>query len=227
MDIFDQCQNNNSNTKNVRRNRNRKFIWFNTLYSQNAKTNIGKLFIKLARKHLLKIKKYHKIFTLNTLKLSCCCTTNVGNIIKQHNSKVLSKTNDNNNPKYICRSRKNCPINGECVIQCLVNKVTSKTSSISFVYYGTSEGEFKTRYSNLTKSFGHRDCMNDTTLSKLKWPWSWQQSITENPYTGLTIPVGLKTLQSMFVGKSFHHLFWPRHFTKQKKWTDLLVSPQK
>ena len=51
------------------------------------------------------------MFSLNTLKLSYCCTTNVGNIIKQHNSKVLSKANDNINHKCNCRSKPNCPLN--------------------------------------------------------------------------------------------------------------------
>ena len=133
------------------------------------KTNTGKLFIKLVRKHCPKNNKYHKIFNLNTLKLSYCCTTNVGNIIKQRNSKVLSKTNDNNNRKCNCRSKPNSPLNGECLTQCLVYKATSTTSSNSIVYYGTSEGEFKTRYNNHTKSFRHREFMNETELSKHVW----------------------------------------------------------
>ena len=123
-----------------------KVIQFDPPYSQNVKTNIGKLFIQLVRKHFPKNNKYHKIFNQNTLKLSYCWNTNVGNIIKQHNSKVLSKTNDNNNRKCSCRSKPNCPLNGECLTQCLVYKATSTTSSNSFVYYGTSEGEFKIRY---------------------------------------------------------------------------------
>ena len=150
---FSSMSYNNSNTQNARRNRNRKIIWFNSPYSQNEKTNMGKLFIKLVRKHFPKNSKYHKIFNLNTLKLSYCCTTNVGNIIKQHNSKVLNKTNDNINLKCNCRSKPNCPLNGECLTQCLVYKATSTTSSNSFVYYGTSEGEFKSRYKNHSKSF--------------------------------------------------------------------------
>ena len=159
----------NSNTQNAGINRNRKVIWFNTPYSQNVKTNIDKLFIKLVRKQFPKNNKYHKIFNLNTLKLSYCCNTNVGNIIKQHNSKVLSKTNDNNNRKCNCRSKANCPLNSECLTQCLVYKATSTTSSNSFIYYGTSEGEFKTRYKHHIKAFRHRECMNETELSKHVW----------------------------------------------------------
>ena len=76
---------------------------------------------------------------------------------------MLNKTNDNINCKC------NCPLNGECLTQCLVYKATSTTSSNSFVYYGTSEGEFKSRYNNHTKSFRHRECMNKTELSKHVW----------------------------------------------------------
>ena len=44
---------NNSNSQNAQRSKNRKVTWFNLPYSQNTKTNIGKLFIKHASKHFL------------------------------------------------------------------------------------------------------------------------------------------------------------------------------
>ena len=140
---FSSMSYNNSNTQNARRNRNRKVIWFNSPYSQNVKTNIGKLFIKLVRKHFPKNSKCHKISNLNTLKLSYCRTTSAWNIIKQHNSKVLNETNDNINRKCNCRSKPNCPLNGECLTQYLVYTATSATSINSYFYYGTSEEKFK------------------------------------------------------------------------------------
>ena len=133
------------------------------------KTNIGKLFIKLVRKQFPKNCKYHTIFDLNNLKLSYCCTTNVRNIIKVHNSKVLSKTNDNINRKCNCRSKPNSPLNGECLTKCLVYKATSTISSNSFVYYGSSEGEFKSWYNNHTKSLRCHESMNEIDLSKHVW----------------------------------------------------------
>ena len=84
---FSSMSYNNGNSQNARRNRKRKVIWFNPPHSQNVKTNIGNLFIRLVRKHFPKNSKYHKIFNPSTLKLSYCCTANVGNIIKQLNSK--------------------------------------------------------------------------------------------------------------------------------------------
>ena len=87
---------NNSNTQNARRNRNGKVIWFNPPYSQNVKKILVNCSWSLWGNTSPKNNKYHKIFDLNTLKLSYCFTYNIGNIIKQNNSnKVLSKTNDN------------------------------------------------------------------------------------------------------------------------------------
>ena len=103
------------------------------------------------------------------MNLSNCCTNNVGNIIKQRSSKVLNKTNNGINRKCNCRSKPNCPLNGECLTQCLAYKATSTTSSNSFVYHGTSESEFESRYNNHTKSFRHRECVNETELSNYVW----------------------------------------------------------
>ena len=117
---FSAMSYNNSNTQNARRKRNRNVTWSNPPYSQTVKTNIGKLFTKLVRKHFPMNSKYHKIFNLNILKLSYYCTINVENIMKKHNSQVLNKTNDNINHKCNCRLKPNCPLNGECLTQCLV-----------------------------------------------------------------------------------------------------------
>ena len=60
--------------ENARRNRNRKVIWFNPPYSLNVKTNIGKVFLKLVRKHCPIPQKLSKIFNLNTIKISYSST---------------------------------------------------------------------------------------------------------------------------------------------------------
>ena len=61
-------------TTNVNnRNRARNIIWFNPPYSQNVKTNIGKTFLKLVKKHFPRGHKLYKIFNRNTLKLSYSC----------------------------------------------------------------------------------------------------------------------------------------------------------
>ena len=225
---FSSMSYNNGNSQNARRNRKRKVIWFNPPHSQNVKTNIGNLFIRLVRKHFPKNSKYHKIFNPSTLKLSYCCTTNVGNIIKQLNSKCWTK-HDNIHRKCNCRSKPNYPLNGECLAQCLIYKATSETSSNRLIYYGTSEGEFKSRCNNHTKFFRHRECINETELSKQMWNLG-DHSLDNNLSWEIhkkASPMWLKTLRSLFVGKSYHHLCWSRHFTKQKNWTDFQMSSQK
>ena len=76
------------NTNN--KTRQHKILWFNPPLSQSVKTNIGKAFLKLVRKHFPRHHKVNKIFNTNTLKLSYCCMKNIFNIIKQHNAIVLS-----------------------------------------------------------------------------------------------------------------------------------------
>ena len=50
----------------------------NSPYSQNLKTNIGKLLINLGKKQFLKNNKSHKMFNLNALKLSYCSGAQAG-----------------------------------------------------------------------------------------------------------------------------------------------------
>lgn len=65
--------------------------------------------------------------------------------------------------------KSNCPMNGKCLSTSIVYKAEVTTNTGRLVYYGTSEGEFKTRYNNHTKSFRLRKYENDTELSKLLW----------------------------------------------------------
>ena len=66
------------------RNINRKIIWFNLPFSQNVKTNIGKTFIKLVKKHFPKHHKVSTIFNTNTLKLSYSCLKNMSSITPKY-----------------------------------------------------------------------------------------------------------------------------------------------
>ena len=78
-------------TTNVNnRNRARNIILFNPPRSQNVKTNIGKAFIKLVKKHFPRGHKLYKIFNRNTLKLSYSSMSSISSVIKQNNYRVLS-----------------------------------------------------------------------------------------------------------------------------------------
>lgn len=57
-----------SATREGKKNRSRKIIWYNPPFSKNVKTNIGANFLKLISKHFPKGSKLHKIFNKNTAK---------------------------------------------------------------------------------------------------------------------------------------------------------------
>ena len=54
-------------SQNLRRNQNRKMIWFNSPFSLNVTINIGKEFFKLIRKDFTRNHSFRKIFNLNTI----------------------------------------------------------------------------------------------------------------------------------------------------------------
>ena len=96
----------------------------------------------------------------------------------------------------------------------------------------TSEGQFKTRYNNYIESFRHRECMNETELSKHVWGLeehdfdsnlSWKAHKEASPYHCTS--KCFKTLRDMFVRKSFHYLPWFINSIKQKNWTNFQVYP--
>ena len=73
-----------ANNKKQKRN----MIWFNPLYSQNVKTDTGKIFQNLIKKHFPP-RKFHKLFNKNTANFSYSCTRNIKTIINSHNAKIL------------------------------------------------------------------------------------------------------------------------------------------
>ena len=154
---------------NIRRNRSRNIIWFNPPYSRNVKTNIGNVFLKIIKKHFKKNHKYYKIFNKNNVKLSYSCTTNVSNIIKGHNKKILNSGNKEQQRPCNCRIKNECPMNGDCLATNIIYKAEVTYDNSISTYYGQCEGEFKSRYNNHTKSFRHNKHRNDTALSKLIW----------------------------------------------------------
>ena len=55
-----------NNNENQKRKRKWNILWFNPPYSENIKTNIGKMFLQLLLKHFPKHHQMHKIFNKNT-----------------------------------------------------------------------------------------------------------------------------------------------------------------
>ena len=95
---------------NTNRNRLRKVIWFNSSFTQNVKTNIG----KVVKQHFPKHYILKKIVNKNTFKLSYCSMKNMSSIIKQHNVKILSTVS---NEKRSCnfKNEECCPLKWYCL----------------------------------------------------------------------------------------------------------------
>ena len=142
-------------------------IWFNPPYSQNVQTNVAKSFFQLINKHFPKSHKLDKIFNINNLKFSC--TTNMANIIKNHNQKILNECDDDENERRCnCRNKELCPLDGECLTSNVIYEATVTTTSddTKTQYIGMTENNFKTRYNNHKLSFNDRKHSHDAVLSK-------------------------------------------------------------
>ena len=142
----------------------------------NVKNNIGKNFLQLIDKHFPRSSKLHKIFNRNTVKVSYSCTPNFQQIIKKQNKKLTSrkeqKTTDCN-----CRRKQECLMQGKCRAESSLYKCVAISNNIPpKTYFGTSEGDWKTRYYNHTKSFRNLKYSKETTLSGFLWDL-WNKNI--------------------------------------------------
>ena len=156
-------------SQNTRRKQNRKVILFNPPFSSNVKTNIGKEFFKLIRKHLPRKLSFRKIFNLNAIKISYSLMKNIKNLIKQHNARVLKNQEHSEKRSCSCRVKDNRPLDVKCSHECIVYQANVVTNSVRKEYFGTAEGEFKLRCNNHTMSFRYKKCINNTGLSKYLW----------------------------------------------------------
>ena len=90
------------------KNQKRNIICFNSPYSVNVVTKVGKHFLSLLDKNFSLHNKFHKTFNRNTVKISYSCLPNMKTIINSHNHKVT-------NPKTITKDRTcNCMDKAKC-----------------------------------------------------------------------------------------------------------------
>ena len=150
-----------------RKNRPRNIIWFNPPYSADIETNVAKSFLKLIDKHFLKSHILHKVFNRNNVKVSYSCTSNLRNLIKQHNAKILNETSNANSDGCNCRKRNSCPLDSACQASGIVYKATVTTNiGQPKIYIGSTEHSFKTRFNNHKISLKYRKHSHSTCLSK-------------------------------------------------------------
>ena len=161
-------------TQRKKRNRHRNVTWFCPPYSDSVKTQIGKTFLQLLRKHFPYEHRYARIINKNTVKLSYSCMPNIANIMKQRNEQLLREESGVAEERLCnCENPNNCPLNGECLTQSLVYtanvRYTEENSPKLAVYHGSTAGPFKTRWSEHKSSFRLEYKRKSSTLSKLIW----------------------------------------------------------
>ena len=152
-----------------RRPRNKKVLWFNPPFSKNVKTDIGRLFLQLIRKHFTRQHHLYKIINIHTVKLSYSCMPNMENIIKQSNARVMGDPVMNRDGQCNCSNRENCPLDGKCLSSCVVYTAAVTAENIEHIYHGSTEGEFKARYNGHGTSFRLRSHEKESELSKFIW----------------------------------------------------------
>ena len=64
-----------------------------------------------------------------------------------------------------CRRKAGCPMDCNCLSECLIYKASVNTTS-NKCYYGTCESTFKERYNNHKCSFRNKSCEKNNELSK-------------------------------------------------------------
>ena len=141
----------NTDTANNKKQRKRNIIWFNPPYSKNVKTNIGKLFLNLIKKHFPPHHKFHKLLNKNTVKISYSCTRNIKTIINSHNAKILFPKKSTEQRTCNCLNKVNCPLEQKCLTTNIVYKAKVTSSNQNYqekVYFGLCKTTFKKRYSN-------------------------------------------------------------------------------
>ena len=155
-----------------RRQRKRNITWFNPPFSDNVSTNIGRKFLNLLDKHFPPDHKLHPICNRSCVKVSYSCMPNMAAIIKQHNFNVASprKTDETKLAENCnCRNKSNCPLNGNCLKNCVIYKATISSGNQRDLYYGSRSTAFKKRFNNHSSSFRHQRLEKSTELSKRVW----------------------------------------------------------
>ena len=115
-----------TNTKtNKKKTRKRKIMWFNPPYCLSFKTNVGRIFLKLIKKHFPKHNSLNKIFNKNTVKVSYSCMGNISSIISSHNKNILNPVS-NTKHGCNCRSKESFLLQNKCLTPKIVYRADVK-----------------------------------------------------------------------------------------------------
>ena len=195
-----------------RKQRSRTVIWYNPPYSSNVKTNVGKKFLTLLRKHFPPSSALYKLFNQKKVKLSYSCCPSMQTIISSHNAKVTSSKKTEDIGGCNCRGGvKTCPLDGKCLTESLVYKATVSSVEGDKTYIGQAASTFKLRYNNHKNSFLNPNKKHSTALSTYVWSLSrrevdytikWSIESTPKPFKGGQKSCDLCLMEKTFIAKS-------------------------
>ena len=161
---FETTEQKNKTTNKSKRKRN--IIWYNPPFCTSVKTNIGREFINLVKKHFNKNNPLSKIFNKHNMRISYSCMANLERLIKSHNQRILNKSNSIKNQ---CNCAGGCKYNlkgGNCRSENIIYKATVNSDLEKKFYIGLCSTQFRFRYANHKKSFKGGVYENETELSK-------------------------------------------------------------
>ena len=117
----------------------------------------------------------HKIFNSNTIKVSYCCTQNLGNIIKFWNKKLISS--NNLILQWNCW-KKEYQLDGKCRANDSVYRwIASATAFHNKTYLGIAQGKFKKWFYYHNMSFKNQSKRNKPTLVKYIWDLKLKENV--------------------------------------------------
>ena len=91
---------------------------------------------------------------------------NIKSAINSHNRKILHPPVNSQSRTCNCIKKTDCPLQEKCLSEnTLYQADISSENFQTKICYDISETKFKTRFSNVKKSFSHEKHKNDTQLS--------------------------------------------------------------
>ena len=112
----------NTNSSRNKEKHQSKIIWFNPTFSKSLKTNLGKIFFKVSKRHEMSM-----IFNKNTIKLGYSFCRNISSKISTNNRRIVNPPH--NNYASYCRNKPYCPLDNKCLTPSIVYKaIISPTS---------------------------------------------------------------------------------------------------
>ena len=84
---------------------------------------LGHEFFKLLKRNFPVTNPLNEILNKNNIKLSYSCMPNINSIINKSNTVKLNKEQYNEDSKYNCNNKTECPLKGKCRYKCIVYKV--------------------------------------------------------------------------------------------------------